>query len=220
MAAVATNTFSGDLFSASDTVSGIPIGAAFPGRVVVIGVIGSNTGSVTINGIVASAVDPSNVGFASAVVPTGTTATIVVAGPGPTEVFGAWSLAGFPVTAARDGGFITDGGGGIAIEADDNGCVVGWTIGVSDPPGTVGTFTATITNDGAAFNTDAAGVFGNRPARVGSGNLGPGGGGSLTVHVGGFSGFWYLAAASYGGNGPPPPDTSLVGPIWVETRCG
>lgn len=220
MAAVATNTFSGDLFSASDTVSGIPIGAAFPGRVVVIGVIGDASVGVTINGVVASIVDASNGAFASAVVPTGTTATIVM-GPGPTEVFGAWSLAGFPVTAARDGGFVVDGGGGIAVEADDNGCVVGWTIGISDPPGTVGTFTATITNDGAAFNTDAAGLFGNRPARVGSGNLGPGGGGSLTVHVGGFSGGpWYLAAASYGGNGPPPPDTSFVGPIWVETRCG
>jgi hypothetical protein len=83
MAAVATNTFSGDLFSASDTVSGIPIGAAFPGRVVVIGVIGDASGGVTINGVVASIVDASNVAFASAVVPTGTTATIVVRGRGP-----------------------------------------------------------------------------------------------------------------------------------------
>jgi hypothetical protein len=218
MATVATNTFAGDLFSASDTVSGIPIGAAFPGRVVVIACLTNGfSGTVTINGVAADIVDPTNVIFAAAVVPTGTTATIVVPGSANTEVIGAWSLTGSPDTIAQDHVFNLDTGTGFPINVADNQCAVGWTVGYNDPPGTIGTFTATLTDDGAAFDTSAGVLGANKPARVGSANISSGGG-TLTVTVGGFSApFWYLALASYGGTGPPPPsDETLMGQIWMS----
>lgn len=221
MATVATNTFAGDLFSASNTVSGIPIGAGFPGRVVVLACLAAGDGvnPTTINGVVADVFNAINIYWAAAVVPTGTTAAIFVSGSAQTEVIGAWSLTGNPSTVPQDVIYGLDGGDGLPINVANGQCALGWTVSAVDPPGTIGTFTATLTDDGAAFDTNAAGPFGNRGARVGSANISSGGG-SLTVTVSGYGPpFWNLSLVSYGGL-PPPPDTSLVGPIWIETRCG
>lgn len=218
MAAVATNTFAGDLFSASTTVSGVPIGAAFPGRVVVIACVATGNGidPITINGVVADVVDGTNILWAAAIISTGTTATIVVPGSNNTEVFGAWSLTGYPSTVNQANIFAGDSGAGLPIDVLDDQCILGWVVGVVDPPGTIGTFTAILTNNGSAFDTNAGSIFGgSKPGRVGSVNIGLGGGGTLTVTVGGFTTLWDLALVVYGGGGIPPASDSLMGQIWM-----
>lgn len=221
MAAVATNTFAGSNFSAGDTVSGIPIGAAFPGRVVVLAFASNpSTGvTATINGVNADIFENVNGAvFAAAVISTGTTASFFVTGGSGVEVLGAWSLSGYPSTVAQDGFFILDTGAGHNLNIGDLQCAVGFTVSATQAPGPTPSFT-TLTNNGAVFNTNVAGPFASvRPARDGSLSR-SGAGGIFLIQVTGLSGTWYLGAVSYGGVGFVPPDTSPVGPTWIETRC-
>lgn len=213
----ANNTFVGSNFSASNTVSGIAIGAAFLGRVVVIAfasdaAVPGTTG--TINGAPCNIAEhPTNGAvFASAIVPFGTTATLTINGASIVEVLGAWALSGYPSIVPKFIDFNTDTGAGMVITIADNECAVGFTVSATQGPGPTPSFTATLVNNGATFNTNALGPFaGAHPVRDGSVNLGVGG--TPTVTVGGLGGTWYIGVAVFGNGGTPP--STPMGQIWM-----
>lgn len=148
---VATNTSAASLFSASDTVAGVPIGSAFAGRVVALFIASNDVSSVTIGGVPAIVTNFNSAIFvAAAVVPTGTTAT-VVAGPSATstEILGVWSITGNPeLTPTFTSAVLAfDLGNAVSVEAGSSTLGLLYCTALADTP----SFTAGISNNGAAY---------------------------------------------------------------------
>lgn len=164
----ATNTFASCSSSASDTVTGIPIGPAFGSRVVVV-LLYSDDGSVcTIGGIPADITPVSVFFWAAAVVPSGTTATVQV-GPTATtlSVFGAWSFTGSPGTIPLTLGAALPGATA-DIDTVAGNVILGLAMDFSGDNLGLPNWIAGIANDGAVFYTDASALGTGVPCRDGS----------------------------------------------------
>lgn len=180
MAVSATNTFAGSNFSASNTVTGIPIGSAFSGRVVVVCYTTEDNTSVSIGGVDGTAdnFSFSGINFAAVVLGSGTTATLVSgASSTKTDVLGAWSLSGNPGTAVTDlgiaffsaSGTVLDLATSTAVPAGD--ALVGLVIDTSGT-GITPSWSSGLGDNGSAFNTNASDAsFANNSGRDGSADI-------------------------------------------------
>ena len=152
MAVSATNT-DASARSGTSTLTSVPIGTAFTGRVVV-AYVESDVGSYTIGGVAATATSVDTYGgrWIAAVVSTGTTATIAASGASFIFSYGVWSLSGDPSTTAA-AVFDTAGSFSGSIAASDDSSVLGV---VGDGGAGSPSWTSGLTNNGAVI-TDGFG---------------------------------------------------------------
>lgn len=154
MAVSTTFVHEGSYYSASDTVTGVPVGTAFADRVVAMFIFTDTAfTSGSIGGVSATFTDGSAgsgiFGWLTAVVPTGTAASVVASGVSSLEIFGVWSLAGKP-TLIPDINTVTSSP--TTIDTTAGNAVLGVVIDVSAASPL--SFTTGIMNDGATFPTN------------------------------------------------------------------
>ena len=160
MTVAATNTVAAFNVAAGTTLSGLSTGSAFAGRVIVALVLSDNTpGPWTIGGVSATNnIDPTTgYNWIAAVVPTGTTASIVCSGASFVACFGVYSLAGDPGTTATHT-FGSNSGTSGSISGDNDSAVIGIVGDDSTAAGTPSWATG-LTNDGSAYNDGSNNSF-------------------------------------------------------------